>query len=443
MWCAADYPATAIAVYNAVWWAATDGNSPPEADAIQCAAALANWLANCPPPAMAEANRRAREIMADDTAAVVAVDGVVRITVGGAAVDWRDANGAAAAGKHAHPLGPVIGAWQEAHPPRVRPKMRGDPIFPARLVMGDESDSRTGRLFSPAAHFDGGGGAQQARLPGLGRGIDAHPPALPLAIYYAGGKPESGSGRVAPVALRLWLEMIFAADLKRGGRGQKFEIEQRDLMRMLYPNGWRGGTGDDSALAAVVQACRAIDAMRIPIDYTDMDGRVYPQGVAWRVVSVDGEPLLRGAPVVARVELPPGSERGPVVDRVALRNYGMKSAPLHRALLNLAFRLHHPGRTSHPVRRGAHYIPVEDPARYGNRLLTADGNPVGAAAAQEIVRLFYPGDTARGSTFRSHLKRAIDGLHRLADDGHARIVDGRIMPPRAKRKPGDGAGGEA
>lgn len=425
MWCAADYPATANAVYRAVWWAAT-GNLPPESDAVRCIAELADYIDDCPAPAMAKANRRAREVMADDSAEVVALDGVVCIVVNGEPVEWSDANTAAQEGKHAHPLGPVIEAWQTARPAVVKPKARTDPIFPIHLVLNEENDARTGRLFSPAHYENTSSQHPQAFLPGLGPGIEAHPPSLPLAFYYAGGKPGEQRGYAAPVALRLWLELVFTADLKRGGRPQTFEIEQKDLFDLLYPNAWRRR----NVLPLVQQACNDLDSMRIPIDY---DGRGL---VAWRVVSVDGKPLERGAPVVAQVKLPPASERGPVIDRIALREYGMKSAIKHRGLLNLAFRLFHPGKTSRPVRGGKFYIPSEDPARY-DRLLTADGNPVSVAAAREVVRLFYPGDTANGTVYRQHLHRAIECLRQLEEEGHVRIVDGRIMSPPLKRKPGE------
>jgi len=427
---APDYASTVTAVYKAVWWNAT-ANTAPDSDTVRCIAALADFIAECPESAMTEANLRAREVIGDDAAEVTVHEGIVTVAIDGDAVAWSTVNEAVREATCAHPLGPIIDAWQEAYPPSVKPKIRNDSIYPGRLVLSDREDPRTGRLFSPSFYENTAGGVT-AYLPGLGLEYVDHAPSLPLAFYYAGGRPGSGSGRAAPVALRLWLEIIFASRLQYGGRSQQFEIEQSDLLNWLYPNGWRRG---GRSVAAVIDACRALDEMRIPIDY---DGRGL---VAWRVVGVDGRPLQHGAPVVCTVKLPPGSERGPVIDREALRRYGMESAVLHRGMLNVAFRLHHPGRTSRPVRSGKKFVPVKDPARYGERLLTTDGNPIHHRAAHEIVRLFYPGDTSRGNTFAQHLHRAIEALRRLENDAHLRIDDGRIMSPEMKRKLGDGDGG--
>jgi len=441
LYAATDYAAVVSAAYKAVWGNATEsvqwrspGKVAPESEVVRCISALPDFVeSECSADVLAEANRRAAGMMGDADAYVAARDGGVYVVLADDALaDWSAVNEAARTSEHKHPLGPIIDAYQQAHPPTVRIKWRNDPIFPARLVLAKEEDSRAGRLFTPA-HYESGEGGGQAYLPGLAPGIEDHAPALPLAFYYAGGKPGSGSGRVAPVALRLWLEMIFAADLKRGGRNQQFEIEQRELLDLLYPNG--GLAARSGAVPAVIQACRELDEMRIPIDY---EGRGL---MAWRVVSVDGRPLRYGAPLVCSVRLPPGSEQGPIIDRRALREYGVTSAPLHRGLLNIAFRLHNPGSTSWPARGGKKYVPVHrDPARYGERLLTPDGNAINEHAARELVRLFYPGDTNTGSVFRQNLKRAIEGLFRLENDKHIRIGDGRIMSPRQRRKPGDGAG---
>ena len=52
------------------------------------------------------------------------------------------------------------------------------------------------------------------------------------------------------------------------------------------------------------------------------------------------------------VDLPPGSERGALVDRTALRKAGVESAPSYRLALSLAFWWHDPGKMRTPTQRG-------------------------------------------------------------------------------------------
>ena len=52
------------------------------------------------------------------------------------------------------------------------------------------------------------------------------------------------------------------------------------------------------------------------------------------------------------VDLPPGTERGVLVDRTALRKAGVESAPSYRLTLSLAFWWHDPGKMRTPTQRG-------------------------------------------------------------------------------------------
>lgn len=52
------------------------------------------------------------------------------------------------------------------------------------------------------------------------------------------------------------------------------------------------------------------------------------------------------------VHLPPGSEKGPLVDRPALRKAGVISAPAYRMALSLSFLWHDPGHLRVPYGRG-------------------------------------------------------------------------------------------
>ena len=110
----------------------------------------------------------------------------------------------------------------------------------------------------------------------------------------------------------------------------------------------------------------------------------------------------------------PSSGKGPVVSP-NLNRYGVKSAPLYRGLLNLAYTWFDPGVTRIPVRGGKHWLQVEDPERYER--ITDD----------LLIELFYPTSAQRERKVLAN--RARQDLDRLVKDGEARIVKGRLMPP--------------
>ena len=119
------------------------------------------------------------------------------------------------------------------------------------------------------------------------------------------------------------------------------------------------------------------------------------------------------------VDLPPGSGKGPVVSP-NLARYGVQSAPLYRGLLNLAYLWFDPGRTRFPVRGGKHWLQVEDPERYPT--ITND----------LLIELFYPTSTNKQ---RKRLAfEARKSLAQLVKDGEARIVKGRLMPPKPRER---------
>ena len=103
-----------------------------------------------------------------------------------------------------------------------------------------------------------------------------------------------------------------------------------------------------------------------------------------------------------------------------LARYGVQSAPLYRGLLNLAYQWFDPGRTRFPVRGGNHWLQVEDPERYPT--ITND----------LLIELFYPTSTNKQ---RKRLAfEARKSLAQLVKDGEARIVKGRLMPPKPRER---------
>ena len=144
------------------------------------------------------------------------------------------------------------------------------------------------------------------------------------------------------------------------------------------------------------------------------------KGGLQRIVNVSSIPRGPGKlddAVRIIVDLPPGSGKGPVVSP-HLARYGVQSAPLYRGLLNLAYQRFDPGRTRFPVRGGKHWLQVEDPERYPT------------IANDLLIELFYP--TSSQKARRNLASRARKDLDRLVKDGEARIVKGRLMPPKPR-----------
>ena len=291
---------------------------------------------------------------------------------------------------------------------------RPDRILPARLAMVDHTDRRAGRLFTPAAHAVNRGG-EQLKLPGFGLERARITPALPLALYDLGGGSSMERGRGAPLALRLWVESILAVGLtdREHPSPTVLEIPLRNLLAKLYPGKRR--LRPNEYWPRIMQAVEILDSTRIPWE----DPKTGKGGLQ-RIVNVSSIPRGPGAlddAVRIIVDLPPGSGSGPVVSP-NLNRYGVQSAPLYRGLLNLAYQWFDPGRTRFPVRGGKHWLQVEDPERYPT--ITND----------LLIELFYPTSTVKQRTVLA--TRARKGLDRLVKAGEARIVKGRLMPPKPR-----------
>ena len=82
---------------------------------------------------------------------------------------------------------------------------------------------------------------------------------------------------------------------------------------------------------------------------------------------------------------------------------------------NLAYLWFYPGRTRFKVRGGKHWLQTEDPERYPT--ITDD----------LLIELFYPTSTVKQRKVLA--SRARQALEQLVEDGEARIVKGRLMPP--------------
>lgn len=270
---------------------------------------------------------------------------------------WRESG--EAEGLDGHPLVPLVRAWQE-RPLPGRWDDRPKAIMPSPFAIVRDLRSAQGELFA-----DGPIGFQSAQrsLPGFEDDAGERSPfgrVVPLYLFDSTGTLYEARGQGAPLALRFWVEAVTAPERLDRSRAIRLETTLRELVRRLWPKGWTGPGRDGDKL---LLALRAVDGARVPW-----------RGGRWRAVNVVNMPDIRNldSPVPIDVSLPPGSDRGPLVYRNVLREYGVTSAPLYRLGLAMAYLW-----DRHFTHGGP--LPVRVPVVVrdaGGTLLDARGNPI-------------------------------------------------------------------
>ena len=311
----------------------------------------------------------------------------------------------------------------ETIPGAIGSNAREDRTLPLGVAMvGGRAALADGRrsggpLFSRAMHVENRDGRELV-LPGFGPGQDElEGPVLPLALYDLGvTSRERCTGKGAPLALRLWIELLLSAhmDLRGVQDGPMFSMTLRELLRRLYP-GRRPRPAE--VWPSLVRASDVLGSFAARIPWEDP---VTGIGTAGFVVKLEGfprAPHLLDDLVIWKVNLPHGTGAGPIISpNLAL--YGVRSAPQYRALVSLPFHWFRPGVTRIPVGKGRrrHWVLSEDPAVYPS--IDDDG---------VIISLCFP--TSAHRQRRNLRGRAIQALHGLVDAGEVRLVEGRLMPP--------------
>ena len=308
--------------------------------------------------------------------------------------------GAIAAKRLPRPTMPLVDSYL-SRPLEAQRNDRPDRILPVSVALVREDDSRAGRLFRPATHVAQRSGEQKI-LPGFERNIQG--PALPLSLYDLGVKDSGSMGRgAAPVALRLFVEAILSVPQSdRDGEPRILTVTLRDLRNKLWP---RRKISALRAQAALDRASEALDSAWIPFGNQRR-----------RIVLVSAIPMELDAELELVVNLPSGSEKGPVVTPT-LGAWGVRSAPAYRALLNLSYAWFHPGRTRIPVGspRNRHWTQSDDPRRYPK------------LTDERAVEWCYP--TSSHKQRRLLVHRAEQALKNLEKAGELRIVEDHVLPP--------------
>ena len=329
--------------------------------------------------------------------------------------------------KGEHPAEPLIQAWQglpdheKIQRVEVDQRKKGR-VLPGKLAMVDQGHNRAVKTWSSAAHvqrasqaplFDSGGAmAVPARqvLPGFGDRCPGRTPALFLQLWDLGAASVNpGGGRGAPLALRLFVEAILAVPkYMRGGRSS-YIIPMRELQERLYPNGPPTRSVFWDRLTRAIDILQSVEA-RMP--YYD------PTTGECRLLQIVSFPDLPDGPydlnqgVEIGIRLPPNSHAGPQISD-NLGWWGVSSVPAYRALLNLAYYWHMPGKRKY---QQEDYEPLTD---------------------NDLIELCYPAGISAKQR-RKKLQEAKKTLGLLADAGELEIVpygtsgrERRILPVRS------------
>ena len=319
----------------------------------------------------------------------------------------------------------------------VEPDRRSDGIFPAslaavRTVAPDPDTSRVPvALDAPALLGCAPGGSSW--LPGVDGTSETGivRPALPLLLFDGAGLASMTQGRGAPLALRLFVEAVLTVPRNQRSGVTRIALTLRDWRDWLWAN---GGVSLAKAWPRFTRALFLVHNARIP--WADTDG-----GGLWsavRVVNVPRGAVCLDDHVVFDVELPPGSDRGPWVNRPRLRLWGMHSAPAYRAMLGLATLWNTYGTTR-----------VTTP-RAGWRTTSHPGHTAHSPPGRRLVRCSTPGgkvltgpgaDTPYGRTGTARAVRtgtrernpSADRYPVLSDDDLIRLCYSVVLPDAHKR----------
>ena len=316
-----------------------------------------------------------------------------------------------------NPIAPLIRAWWRTRPYKVVPNTRtSGRIIPAKLAQANPStDSRAGGIFSLAANSPDG----QSVLPGFEVPIIG--PALPLQLYDIGNGPSSRS-RSAPLALRMFIEALLAVPQEHRGTGSpvSYEVSLRDFLNWFWPD--RKPTPSEY-WPALMTASEALDRCYVPLINPETGRSQLRRIVLVGAIPRGANSLEDGVQVI--VNLPRDSQNGPQLPD-SLRQWGNRSAPAYRALINLSFNWYKPGRSHYPAGRRrsdgkTFWAQSRDPERFPS------------FTDRQIIELCYP--TSQNLNPRVLLKRARDTINLLAEEGELTIVNDRIVPPNCRIVP--------
>lgn len=223
-----------------------------------------------------------------------------------------------------HPLGPLVASWQE-RPLQIEADSQENGIMPQPL-----ENVRSVRIIEHRAEQDHLSGTsclaelseqEQGYLPGLEPASTKVVAVLPLVAFDVSGGLSLARGRGAPLALRLFTETLLAVPRMERGKAVHIVKTTRELIAELWPNRKPRWSERKNALKT---ALWTVHNAMVPYD-----------GDHWIPIVVRRFPDRLAGETILEVDLPPGSDRGPLVHKPTLRLQGVRSAPAYRAYLGL------------------------------------------------------------------------------------------------------------
>ncbi len=300
---------------------------------------------------------------------------------------------------------------------------RPDPILAAPLVMVHR-DHQQANLFSPSRWGETQNG-QYEMFSGFGRSQEDGPivPALPMALYDlgVGGHQHISPGSGAPMALRIFVEMCLSVPLAERNRPGPVVLKPQrfcEFLETLYPDSSSYRPGRH--YGPIREALESLTTPQARVPWVDPETG---DGAARFVVvplDVPREGRMKDW-IQFQVHLPPGSHRGAIVDRPAMRVAGVRSVTMYRMALSLALHWHDPGRLRVPISRGKekHWYQVRSPERYPE------------VTDAQLIGMAYP-RTSDDDNRRMRLKRAQEALDALVEIGYAAVHPRRLIYPGPK-----------
>ena len=167
-------------------------------------------------------------------------------------------------------------------------------------------------------------------LPGVSWENDAVRPAVPLLLFEDDNDTWKRH-RGAPLPLRIYIEAMLSVSLDERDRARRYRFTPRIWRDWL----WKSGHDAPALKRTWPKLRRALYL----VHNARVRWAVGNNGGEWaavRVVNLPRDSAHLDDIILLDISLPPGSERGPWINRLVLREVGLESAPAYRALLALA-----------------------------------------------------------------------------------------------------------
>ena len=317
-----------------------------------------------------------------------------------------------------HPVAPLVRVWF-SRPMAIRPSSDRAGVIPSSMegVRGQVYLPGLAPVETPLGEQD-----SMVMLPGFPSLQDSVIPTTLIRAWQAGGGMAKKRGQGAPLALRSFFEFLTMPRYEERRMGQRLRVtmtlkEYRDIH---YSKGAdnRSTFKPKRHLAKVREALEEVDQMRV-----DAMLPGYDVPTLWRPISITSLPKLDlDSPITADIEMPPGSARGAMIDKYALRYFGRKSSVQYVAALGLAYywdkygthrNSRRPIMATRPlVARSKQGLPV---GTDGVPLLNGQGKPVTGFADPRMVFLDTNRQPVDGDTLAERRRLAARERNPAAD----------------------------